>query len=190
MTVSTIEDLIDIDDILEGTDILEDACEEGAAWLRDHRFLTRQGAWDACPRGDWLLWFCWYAVGDLGDLAPAESKLLLTAARLCLKAGVEMCDEVGAVVDEDVRRALAIAAENDPSTWGDLGRDIARRHADAVHGLIEPATELMWSDALFVDSVSYKTAKVMEQVGKLDEWGHTTADIVRALIPIVPEVPL
>ena len=32
------------------------ACAPAMAWLRSEQYPTLQAAWDACPRGDWMLW--------------------------------------------------------------------------------------------------------------------------------------
>lgn len=38
-------------------------CPPGAMWLRSNAFPTAECAWRACPRTDWLLWYCARVVG-------------------------------------------------------------------------------------------------------------------------------
>ncbi len=45
-------------------------CEEARAWLRAGKFKTMAEAWDACPRGDWMMW-------TLRKTGKAERKTLV-----------------------------------------------------------------------------------------------------------------
>ena len=61
-----------------------EACREAVEWAKQHK--SPQAAWDACERGDWMLW----ALGSLAGPSESDSrrKLVLTAckcARLSLK---------------------------------------------------------------------------------------------------------
>ena len=45
------------------------ACAPAMAWLRSEQYPTLQAAWDACPRGDWLLWVLLKRADDLYQMA-------------------------------------------------------------------------------------------------------------------------
>ena len=52
------------------------ACPEAVEWASKYR--SKQAAWAACKRGDWMLWFCGKKSGPVGD--PSRRKLVGAAA--------------------------------------------------------------------------------------------------------------
>ena len=57
------------------------ACSEALEWAYDYE--DEQKAWDECPNGAWMLWYCGRLSGPVGD--PRRKKLataLLAVARL------------------------------------------------------------------------------------------------------------
>ena len=94
------------------------ACSEAVAWAT--AYPSMQAAWDACERGDWMLWWC----GATSGVAYSDSRRLLVlcaceCSRLALKfvkAGVERprqaidCAESWARGEHEDHRKLADAA--------------------------------------------------------------------------------
>ena len=98
------------------------ACQEAVEWSR--QFKSGQAAWDACERGDWLLWYAAKMDGPPG--AESRKKLVLAAckcARLSLKyakkdenrpyraieAAEAWCRNENNITLEDVKDAAAAA---------------------------------------------------------------------------------
>ena len=92
------------------------ACEDAVEWASQHK--TLQAAWDACPRGDWMLWLAGTMSGAVGS--PARRKLVLATtecARLSLKY-VRECDR--AVVLKCYETAEAYGRGEDGVALGDV----------------------------------------------------------------------
>lgn len=93
------------------------ACHDGSDWARD--YPTAQAAWDACPRGDWMLW--WAARRgvrrrDLVLAACACARLALPYAQgdeaeLAIATAEQWAHGDVSVTLDDVRSASAAAAD-------------------------------------------------------------------------------
>ena len=64
------------------------ACSEAVDWLREKRYPTLQDAWDACERGDWMLWLWGKTAG--GEPMSDERKPLVLAAVECARLGLPL----------------------------------------------------------------------------------------------------
>lgn len=113
------------------------ACDEAVEWAG--RYSTLQVAWDACERGDWMLWLCGKFAGEPWD--DGRRRLVLAACE-CARPALAWAGEVrpqfqldlheswarGEVVEQRAIRAASEAAR--AGNWGAL----AAKHAmDASH---------------------------------------------------------
>ena len=57
------------------------ACREAREWAA--HFETLQAAWDACERGDWMLWYLWRT--QAGEPWSDERRPLVWAAAQCAR---------------------------------------------------------------------------------------------------------
>ena len=87
-----------------------EACAPALSWLRSEQYPTLQAAWDACPRGDWMLWLLHKRADGLYQMA-----------------------RFGHISDVDVYAiyAAAYAAARDAARAADAARDAAARDAAA-----------------------------------------------------------
>jgi hypothetical protein len=76
------------------------ACSDAIEWLEEQRFPTLQDAWDACERGDWMLWLIGRTTNH-NDEAQLR-KLTLAKAR-CAKLVIHL------MKDERSRNAVEVA---------------------------------------------------------------------------------
>ena len=53
------------------------ACSDAVQFVRQGKFCTLQAAWDACERGDWMLWWAGKKSGE--PKSDARKKLVLAA---------------------------------------------------------------------------------------------------------------
>ena len=82
------------------------ACYSAKRWLTFSGHTDPQAAWDACPRGDWLIWLvCKWT--DIGAPGSPERRKLASCAADC--AELLLADWVAIYPDDD-RPQLAIAA--------------------------------------------------------------------------------
>ena len=93
------------------------ACAPAMAWLRSEQYPSLQAAWDACPRGDWLLWVLHKHAGGLYQMArfghisdAAVRDAVYYAARDAYAAYDAARDAIRDVV-YDAARDVARAAE-------------------------------------------------------------------------------
>ena len=99
------------------------ACAPAMAWLRSEQYPTLQAAWDACPRGDWLLWvlhkhadglYRMARFGHISDVAYAAADAARAAAYDAADAAYAAADAArDAARDAAARDAAARAAEAD-----------------------------------------------------------------------------
>jgi len=149
-----------------------DACEEGQKYAG--KFATLQEAWDACERGDWMLWYAGKKTGEpCGD---GRKKLVLACcevARLALPytedARVLACIETaekwaqGKASIEEVQKARSAAAYAAAyAAYAAYAAAYAAYAADAA------------AYAAYDDAARKKTLKA-------------AADIVRKHYPIIPK---
>ena len=58
------------------------ACKDAVEWVRNGGFATAQDAWDACERGDWMLWLLAKQPHKRGD---KHHKNIVTAGCKCAR---------------------------------------------------------------------------------------------------------
>ncbi len=73
----------------------QDACVEGISWASEQE--SPQAAWDACERGDWMLWAWGRNCGNSGS--ESHRKLVLCCVK-CEKTGVKY------VKDKEVKKLV------------------------------------------------------------------------------------
>lgn len=118
------------------------ACEDAVTFASNYD--TLQAAWDACPRGDWLLWFA----GKMAGPPEGEGRLVLAACecarqalpifekrypddkrpRVCIETAEKWAR--GEATIEEVRKArnAAAAADADADAMRKCCADIVRKH--------------------------------------------------------------
>ena len=101
-----------------------EACAPAMAWLRSEQYPTLQAAWDACPRGDWLLWV-----------------LLKRADGLYRAARFGHISDVAYAAADAARAAAYDAADAARDAIRDVVYDAAR-DADAVRTVVPVAPTL------------------------------------------------
>src|SRR3954470_21170919 len=65
----------------------ERACSDAVSFVRDGKFDSLQAAWDACQRGDWMLW---WAGKKSGEPESDKRKKLVLAACECAREVLPM----------------------------------------------------------------------------------------------------
>lgn len=102
------------------------ACPEAVEWARGYR--SAQTAWDACERGDWMLWVCGRLSGP--PESASRRKLVLTACA-CARTALRY-----APADERRPRSAILTTERwargTHSVTLDMVRDAAASAASAA----------------------------------------------------------
>ena len=93
------------------------ACAPAMAWLRSGQYPSLQVAWDACPRGDWMLW-----------LLLKRADAAYAAARDAVLCSPEVCAAYDAAYDVVWR----YASDPEYSALANLGMVKARAVRAAV----------------------------------------------------------
>ena len=165
-----------------------DACSRAVEWA--DKFKTSQEVWDACERGDWMLWL----LGKLSGLPRSKSrkKLVLTAckcARLAWpyvrkedKAVVKKCYETaekwaqgkGATL-KDVRNAAYAA---NAAAYAAYAADAAANAANAANAA---------ANAAYAAAYAANAAANAAYAAK-DRFQKKCADIVRQDYPKAPKL--
>jgi hypothetical protein len=102
--------------------IKANACEEAVEWAK--KYSTAQEAWQACDRGDWMIWLCRLFNPKKNNkrpfvqtaLAIAESVAHLTKspeAKAARKAAQDWLNNPCAKTKQDARDAAAAAYDDD-----------------------------------------------------------------------------
>jgi len=95
------------------------ACGDAVGWLTERNYPTLQEAWNACERGDWMLW---YAGRQSGQPDSPSRRRLVACACACARVSLHL---FGAKYPDDNRPRRAIEAAE---AW-------ARGDADAPSSL-------------------------------------------------------
>ena len=158
-------------------------CAEAVVWLQD--WNIPQEAWDACERGDWMLWL-------LGKLSgPPESKsrekLVLAScgcARLvvhlaaspnvlmCIEAAERWANGTGTLKDLIKARAAAYAAAD----------------ADAAYAAATAAYTAVYTAAAAADAATYAADAADAAYTARREILKKCAYVVRRFYPKVPKI--
>ncbi len=73
----------------------QEACDESIAWAKE--YPTAQAAWDACERGDWMLW-AWDR--NCGNSGSESHRMLVLCAVECVKTSLKY------VKNKDVKKLI------------------------------------------------------------------------------------
>jgi len=119
------------------------ACEEAILWVESASDQGPDALWDACPRGDWLLWYAWHA--DVDGYADVDQRTLVIAAYVCVRLALRYVPGG----EDDLLRAIETAeawargeATIEPvitaarAAAGDAAEEMDRLCADAVREII------------------------------------------------------
>ena len=159
----------------------EDACAEALAFAA--RFDTFQAAWDACERGDWLLWWIGRTL-KIAPMSPERRPLVRVAcgcARLALKH-VRMGENRPRLAIELVERW---ANGDDSVTLEQMRSAVAAAAAVAVYAsaaVYAAAAVSAAAAASAASAVSAAAAASAERAKVLKEY----ADLVRREYPHPP----
>ena len=82
------------------------ACAPALAWLRSEQHPTLQAAWDACPRGDWMLWLLLKRADDLYQAARSGHISDVDAAYAAYAAALDAADAYAAAA---IRTVVPVA---------------------------------------------------------------------------------
>jgi len=143
------------------------ACPESIEWSR--RYKTPLGAWKACKRADWMVWYC--AVADM------DRRKIIRVIALCLEKAIPFirdnytAAEATALVQLCVAYAEGEATEEELVAQGVLGLDSS----------LDPFVVVAALATVSRDSTSLNST---EQYGLMQEM----ADLVRAYYPAPPGV--
>lgn len=70
-----------------------DACREARAWVGQFGPDTEwQDVWNACPRGDWMMWLLGHVAG--GSFESEARKKLVSCACDCAELSLPFCEQV------------------------------------------------------------------------------------------------
>jgi len=123
------------------------ACSGAVAFVRDGKYKTLQAAWDACPRGEWLLW---WAGKKSGEPESAKRKKLVLASCECAREVLPFFEK-RYPDDKRVRECMETAekwAEGEDGVTIEMVRE-KRRDAYAA------AAAAAWADAAHAAHAAY-----------------------------------
>ena len=140
------------------------ACKPAVDWLRE--FATPQQAWDACKRGDQMLWLI-HKTADRDDEAQLR-RLVLAEAR-CSQFVIHLIKDARS--REFVNTAIAFGEGR--ASWAELD---AATDADAEAGY----------EGAYAFADAYHAAAARGDIAMLEVLSHS-AGIVRALYPECPK---
>ena len=131
------------------------ACAPAMAWLRSEQYPSLQAAWDACPRGDWMLWllhkhadglYRMARFGHISDVAYAAADAARAAAYDAADAAYAAADAARDAVYYAARDAYAAydaARDAIRDVVYDAARDVARAaEAAAIRAVVPVAPTL------------------------------------------------
>lgn len=154
------------------------ACKESIEWIEDK---TLREAWDACKRGDWLLWL--------------YEKSINYDERLAVLAAAHCCERIRFYVSEDLQYAIDVAInygrgniskEEFDGSWWYNSEEIKNSAEDAVYSLYYEKID-KWKD---LNSVPICIANYFEAISRFhdNENYHVSmeksAEICREFLPI------
>ena len=169
-----------------------DACDDARSWLASCPACTFADLWDACPRGDWLLWLAGRLPGleaQVGRATAAVARLALTAIpdehpgadelREIVRVGAEVT-EVGGKSGALYDRAVLLTIYNDglDEQIGDLGVLLSEMDPTSAYAVA-------WNVAHVPGEVVYWRGcnATQETLDRLDDEGlRATADAVRSVL--------
>ena len=82
------------------------ACAPAMAWLRSEQYPTLQAAWDACPRGDWMMWLLHKHADGLYQMARSGHISDVDAAYAAYAAALDAADAYAAAA---IRTVVPVA---------------------------------------------------------------------------------
>jgi len=166
------------------------ACREAREWLRAER-KRRPGAkrsierWEACPRGDWLLWLAAKAGVDrrmvvMAACAVAREALVHVPAggdrpRRCIETAERWCRGEATIEDVRVARRTAAAAAHADADAADAA------HAAAAYAAAAAAYAAAAAAADAAAAAAAAAARVRDTVRAQSL--ARSAEIVRSIVP-------
>ena len=139
------------------------ACSEAIEWVKENNHETLEKAWDACHRGDWMLWLAYHMKVD-------KRKLTLAKGR-CAETVVHLMKDQRSV--NAVKAAIAYGkGEINDKRLRDAAADAADAAYDAAYGAAYAAYAAYGADA--AADAAYGAAKKENQ--------QKTADICREIL--------
>ena len=153
-----------------------DPCEDGLAYAESHRSL--HAAWDACERGDWMLWL----LGRLsGPPESASRRKLVLAACACARLSLKH------VSKGEKRPRAAIEAAEDWAKGGETTLNQVRNAnaaANAAYAANAAATAAAYAAYAAADNAAAHAAYAAKREANLKK----CADIVRSMYPKAPSL--
>jgi hypothetical protein len=164
------------------------ACREAVKWAKD--YTTINDAWNACHRGDWMLWFASKIKGDRRILTLAKGKCAETAIHLmkdkrsidAVKAAIAYGN--GEIDDQELKAAAAAAYAADADADADAADAYAAAAAYAADAYADAAYAYAAADAYAdaaADAYAYAAAAYAYADAKANNQ-QKTADICREIL--------
>jgi len=157
------------------------ACSEAVDWAES--YATLQEAWDACERGDWMLWLAGKHSGPPGSV---KRRTLVLAAAECARLGWPYVHDQDREVVETCYRVSEAWGRNDPSV---SIQNVKAAAADAVAAADAAAAACAYAayaadvdDAAFAANAAAFAAAFAARGEKL----RLASGIVRRHYPKVP----
>lgn len=180
------------------------ACSEARDWVAAQTGSSKE-AWDACERGDWMLWLVGRLSGNVGSQARRNLSACLLEVVEALAPPLVQVEDVGAIQTqlavvaryargEDVsREALYEAARAIRATgswkryWTDAADDAAAIYAAAIYAAADAAA-VANAYAAANNAVAAVDAATAADAAYAYDSLRACADIVRAHYPAVPKI--
>jgi hypothetical protein len=146
-----------------------DACHAAVTWAADYEDM--QTAWDACPRGDWMLWY-WGQVAS-GEPMSDERRPLVLATCECARHAL-VC-----VPDGEDRPRIAIETAERWARGEAVTQDDLAGAVDAAWAAAYVAAAWAASTAAWAAATAYTAAYATDDAA-------AAAEIVRRHMPTPP----
>ena len=177
--------------------VIMDACDEAVDFAR--KFPTSQAAWDACDRGDWMLWL-------LGKLAgkphSASRKKLVLAACKCARLSLKCVPKTEKRPLKAIQTAEAwakgkkgvslddVRAAADAATNAAYAADAPYAAADAAKAAYAAKAAAYTAEAAYAaaKAAAYTAAKAAAYTASRGETLTKCANIVRKYYPTAPRL--
>ena len=155
------------------------ACSEAIEWVKENNHETLEKAWDACHRGDWMLWLAYHMKVDKRKLTLAKGRCAETVIHLmedqrgidAVKAAIAYGN--GEINDEQLRDAAHAAYAAAAAAYG-AAYGAAADAAAAAYGAA--------ADGAAADAAAYGAAAYGAAYGAKKENQQKTADICREIL--------